>query len=54
MIVVDEFLENNFPNQPLLLKLVGLPKSNYYYVPKGTKQGKKAAKFIFTNQGRMR
>ena len=50
MMVVDEFLEQGFPIQPLL-KLVGLPKSSYYYATKETKQGKKAAKFIYTSQG---
>jgi len=50
MMVVDEFLEKEFPLKPLL-KLVGLPRSSYYYAPKETKQGKKAAKFICTNQG---
>jgi putative transposase len=50
MIVVDEFLEKEFPLKPLL-KLAGLPRSSYYYAPKETKQGKKPAKFILTSQG---
>jgi putative transposase len=48
--VVDEFLEKGYPLKTLL-KLVNLPRSSYYYVAKETKQGRKAAKLIYTNNG---
>lgn len=47
--VLDEFLEQGFPKRTVL-QLIGIPRSSYYYLPTGTKAGKKPSKYVWTNQ----
>jgi transposase InsO family protein len=44
--VLDDYLEQGIPLQPLL-KILGLPRSSYYYQPTGTKAGKRKAKVFY-------
>jgi len=46
--VLDEFLEEEIPLTPLL-KILGLPRSTYYYKSTGTKAGKRKATHFFKN-----
>jgi uncharacterized pyridoxamine 5'-phosphate oxidase family protein len=48
--VVDDFLEKGFPLKTVL-KLVGLPRSSYYYAAKDSKQGRKPAKTVLAKDG---
>lgn len=47
--VLDDYLEQDIPLKPLL-KILGLPRSSYYYQPTGTKAGKRKAK-VFYKEG---
>ncbi|MFA5574243.1 MAG: transposase [Brumimicrobium sp.] len=49
MMVLDEFLEKDIPLTPLL-KILGLPRSTYYYKSTGTKAGKRKATHFFKNE----
>jgi len=44
--VLDDYLEQDIPLKPLL-KILGLPRSSYYYQPTGTKAGKRKAKVFY-------
>lgn len=44
--VLDGYLEQDIPLKPLL-KILGLPRSSYYYQPTGTKAGKRKAKVFY-------
>lgn len=44
--VLDDYLEQDIPLKPLL-KILGLPRSSYYYQPTGTKAGKRKSKVFY-------
>lgn len=44
--VLDDYLEQDFPLKPLL-KILGLPRSSYYYQPTGTKAGKRKSTVFY-------
>jgi transposase InsO family protein len=44
--VLDDYLEQDVPLKPLL-KILGLPRSTYYYQPTGNKAGKRKAKVFY-------
>src|SRR5690554_7249393 len=44
--VLDDYLEQDIPLKPLL-KILGLPRSSYYYQPTGTKAGKRKAQVFY-------
>jgi len=44
--VLDDFLEQKFPLK-ILLKILGLPKSSYYYKSTGAKAGKRPANYFY-------
>lgn len=44
--VLDDYLEQDFPLKPLL-KILGLPRSSYYYQPTGTKAGKRRSTVFY-------
>ncbi len=46
--VLDDYLEQDLPLNPLL-KILGLPRSSYYYQPTGTKAGKREASYFYKN-----
>lgn len=46
--VLDDYLEQEFPLKPLL-KILGLPRSSYYYQPTGTKSGKRRSTIFYKN-----
>lgn len=48
--VAEEYIEQGYPVSKVL-SLLGLPRSSYYYPPKGTKPGKRAAEFVFKKDG---
>ncbi len=48
--VAEEFIEQHYPVRTVL-KLVGLPRSSYYYQPKETKPGKRASKVVYKSDG---
>ncbi len=44
--VLDDFLEQEFPLRPLL-RILALPKSSYYYKPTGNKAGKRPVNYFY-------
>ncbi len=44
--VLDDFLEQEFPLRPLL-RILALPKSSYYYQPTGNKAGKRPVNYFY-------
>ncbi len=44
--VLDDFLEQEFPLRSLL-RILALPKSSYYYQPAGNKAGKRPVNYFY-------